>query len=75
MNRNKKELAEKLHLTASALCALMALGAIVALHFEWISRLSMWPIFLACMLVSGIEFKKYEKASTRRRMMDEEADR
>ena len=71
MNREKKvSLAGKLHLVISLLCMPMALGAIVALHYEMISRLSMWSIFLACMLVSHIEFKKFQKALVRHRALD-----
>lgn len=64
MNRKKKvSLAGKLHLVISLLCMpLAALGAIAALHYEMISRLSMWSIFLACALVSRIELKKFQKA-------------
>ncbi len=73
MNRNKKvSLSGKLHLVISLLCIPVALGAAVALHYEMISRLSIWSIFLACMLVSRIEFKKYQKALMRHRALDGE---
>jgi len=73
MNRNKKvSLAGKLHLVISLLCMPVALSAATALHYEMISRLSMWSIFLACLLVSRIEFKKFQKALMRHRALDGE---